>query len=172
MIIGDLILPIVVGILAFVASNSVSAWRTRRRQSLLGVAVCDALIEELRIGVTMLGATQIALAGGQLPNGRLPRRSWNGMQTISDDILERLLCLSKGRQNRSFPIREIRIHLKNYFDHMIPNWDQATSSPQWQNAVQEFLVQGGYVQAAQGVLEMTEDARSHLESNSSRWFPK
>jgi hypothetical protein len=172
MLIGDLILPIFVGILAFVASNSVSAWRTRRRQSMLGAAVCDSLIEELRNGVNMLNATQQAAAGGQLPNGQLPRRSWNGMQTISDDILERLLCLSKGRENRGFPIREIRIHLKNYFDHMIPNWDQVTSSPQWQSAVQQFLGQGGYVQAAQGVLEMTEDARSLLESNSTRWFPK
>jgi hypothetical protein len=139
---------------------------------MLGAAVCDSLIEELRNGVKMLSDTQKAVAVGQLPTGQLPRRSWNGMQTISDDILERLLCLTKGRANRGFPIQEIRIHLKNYFDHMIPNWDQATSSPQWQSAVQQFLGQCGYVKAAEGVLQMTEDARSLLESNSTRWFPK
>ena len=172
MLISDLVLPVIVGILAFVASNSVSVWRTRRRQSMLGVAVCDALIEELKNGINMMSATQQTLAGGQLSNGQLPRRSWNGMQTISDETLERLLCLSRGKQNRGFPIREIRIHLKNYFDHMIPNWDQATSNQHSQNAVQQLLNQGRYIQAAQGVLEMTEDARALLESNSFKWFPK
>jgi hypothetical protein len=172
LLIGELIMPIFIGILAFLATNSVSVWRTRRRQSLLGVAVCDAFIEELSNGVQLLTAAQMDLDKNKLPYGRLPRRSWNGMQTISDEILERLLCLSAGRQNQGFPIRDIRIHLKNYFDHMIPNFDQATLSNQWQNEVRHLLEHGGYLDAAKGVLKMTEEARTLLKVNSSKWFPK
>ncbi len=176
LIIGNLILPVVVGVLAFIASHSVSSWRDRKRQSLLGTAVCDSLIEEIRNGIALLRQTQQALTGNQVPVGKLPRRSWNGMLTISDQVLERLLCLSQGRKNRGFPIREIRIHLKNYFDHMIPNWDQVTDAviqgSKWQDIAQQYLTHGKYLEAAQGVLEMTEDARNLLDQNSKKWFPK
>lgn len=176
LIIGNLILPVVIGVLAFLASHSVSSWRDRKRQSLLGAAVCDSLIEEIKNGIGLMSQTQLALNGTQAPTGKLPRRSWDGMQTISDEVLERLLCLSQDRQNRGFPIREIRIHLKNYFDHMIPNWDQvadaAIQGQPWQNIAQQYLTQGKYLEAAQGVLEMTEDARKLLDQNSTKWFPK
>ena len=176
LIIGNLILPVVIGVLAFLASHSVSSWRDRKRQSLLGTAVCDSLIEEIKNGIALMSQTQQALNGTQLPTGKLPRRSWAGMQTISDQVLERLLCLSQGRQNRGFPIREIRVHLKNYFDHMISNWDQvtdaATQGLRWQDIAQHYLTQGRYLEAAHRVLEMTEDARKLLDQNSTKWFPK
>jgi len=98
------------------------------------------------------------------------------MKTISDQVLARLLCLSQGKQNRGFPIREIQIHLKNYFDHITSNWDQVTDAAVqgigWQGIAKEYLTQGKYLEAAQRVLEMTEDARKLLDQNSKKWFPK
>lgn len=107
---------------------------------------------------------------------RLPRGSWSGMQTISDDVLERLLCLSKGKNNRGFPIREIRIHLKNYFEHIAVNWDQMADAlkdgSNWRERAHLFLEKSDYLRATKGVLEMTEDARKMLHNNSKKWIPK
>jgi hypothetical protein len=105
LIIGSLILPIAIGILAFTASNLIVSWRERRRKSLLGAALCDSLIEEIQHGIKILEETKQMLEGGESKIiARLPRGSWSGMQTISDDVLERLLCLSRGKNNRGFPI--------------------------------------------------------------------
>jgi len=176
LIVGNLIMPVFIGVLAFLASDSVSSWRDRKRQSLFGVAVCESLIEEMKNGIALMTQTRQSLNGTQVPTWKLPRQSWDGMKTISDHVLERLLCLSQGRQNRGFPIREIRIHLKNYFDHMIPNWDQVTDAAikgvSWQSIAQKYLNEGNYLEAAQKVLDMTDDARKLLDQNSRRWLPK
>ena len=44
------------------------------------------------------------------------------MTTISDDILLRILEVSPGVSPNGFPLNEIRIHCKNYFDHMTVTW--------------------------------------------------
>lgn len=176
MVISNLIFPIIIGVLAFIAANSVNAWRTRRRQSLLGSAVCASLIEELRHGIAIMETVQTSMNTQQQAMGILPRKSWSGMNTISDEILERLLCLTAGKNNRGFPIKEIRIHLKNYFDHMCPNFDNVTSAmgsgAQWQTQAQFYLVQGKYIEAAKGVLAMLEDAERFLENNAKAIMPK
>ena len=176
LIISNLILPIAIGILAFIASSLLTSWRERRRKSLLGAALCESLIEEIGHGIKIMGGTKQMLEGGEYKIiGKLPRGSWSGMQTISDDVLERLLCLSKGKNNRGFPIREIRIHLKNYFEHIAVNWDQVAESMKeglnWQKSAHFFLDKGDYLKAAKGVLEMTEDARIMLHNNSKKWIP-
>ncbi len=175
-IISNFVLPITVGILAFIASNSISTWRTRKKQSLLGTAICASLIEEIKNGINIMKAVQTAMNGQSQIAGSLPRKSWNGMNTISDDILERLLCISEKKDNRGFPIKEIRIHLKNYFDHMCPNFDNIinaiNSGGNWQQQAQIYLVQGKYIEAAEKVLFMLEDAQSFLDNNRKSKFPK
>lgn len=177
LIISNIILPIAIGILAFMASSLIISWRERRRKSLLGAGLCDSLIEELQHGIEIMERTKKVVKGGK-PKfiERLPRGSWSGMQTISDDVLERLLCLSKGKNNRGFPIREIRIHLKNYFEHIVVNWDQVADAMKegsnWQERAHLFLEKDAYLRATKGVLEMTEDARKMLDKNSKKWMPK
>lgn len=178
LIISGFILPVVIGILAFLASNSITAWRTRKRQSLLGAAVCFSLIEEVKNGINIMEAVQNALVNTPgSSTGNLPRKSWGGMDTISDDVLERLLCIAEKKQStRGFPIKEIRIHLKNYFDHMCPNFDNVTNAMHaggsWQPHAQHLLVTGKYLEAAKGVLAMLEEAQKHLDNNYRKIMPR
>lgn len=99
------------------------------------------------------------------------------MNTISDEILIRLLCLSEGKPVQGFPVREIRIHLKNYFDHMCPNFDNVTNAVSsgggWQHQAGLYLGGGGdYLHSADNVKDMLEQARMLLANNEKKWFPK
>lgn len=106
----------------------------------------------------------------------MPRKSWAGMTTISDEVLERIICTSHGKETKGFPAKEVRIHLKNYFDHMCLNINGVTSAirngQQWQANAQLYLVQGKYIEAANGVLAMLETIKMRLEDNSTSWVPK
>jgi len=178
-IISNFVLPVCVGILAFLASNSIGVWRTRKRQSLLGAAVCSSLIEELNIGIGIMKDVQAVMDNSGQATGslHLPRKSWSGMNTISDDVLERLLCIvEKKPTNRGFPIKEIKIHLKNYFEHMCSNFDSVTvtmcNGGNWQQQAQVYLVQSKYLEAAEKVLAMLEDAQEYLEENCKKLMPR
>ncbi len=168
---GKLILPLAVGVLGFWASSVFTSMRDRKRQSLLGAAVCAQFVEELNNGINLMNS----VLNRQNPIGQLPRKSWNGMSTISDDVLERILCLSEKRHTPGFPISEIRIHLKNYFDHICPNFDpfieKTAQGQQLDQQTKDSLIKE-YVQPAEGVLAMVQDARSRLEANAKARFPK
>jgi hypothetical protein len=170
-ILFNLVQPIVIGVLAFMATSTLTTWRDRKRQSFLGAAVCATLIEELNNGIKLMEA----ITNNQSPNGLLPRKSWNGMGTVSDEVLERLLCLSEGNANQGFPIGEIRIHLKNYFDHICCNADafiqKSASGITLAQQEKDSLV-SGCLQPARGVLAMVEEAQHRLRANVKRWFPK
>jgi hypothetical protein len=173
----NFLLPIVLGILAFIASNTVNTWRSRRRQSLLGSVILQSFVEEVAYGVGIMKSVQ-AMLNNQKPKtmGPLPRASWSGMQSISDDLLERLICTSKNKTFSSFTPKEIRIHLKNYFEHMCPNFDSVikafTQGSNWQEVAQSYIERGKYIEAAEGVLQMLKDAQQLLESNSKTLWPK
>lgn len=175
-VLSDFVFPIIVGILAFVASNIVSSRQTRKRHSLLGAAVIDSLIEEITNGIAILEYIKAMMSGSGRTIGNMPRKSWSGMLTISDDILERILCVSEGKTTDGFPAKEVRIHLKNYFDHMCPNIDSVISSMQsggqWQPIAQLYLGSGDYIAAANGVLAMLKCIKRLLEANYRSWFPK
>lgn len=62
--------------------------------SRLGIAVIDSLLEEVRNGVEIL----TAISNNEAFTKRmLPRKSWYGMPTISDEILLRIIEVSKNR---------------------------------------------------------------------------
>jgi hypothetical protein len=176
MVLSDFVFPIALGILAYIASDYISTRRTRKRQSLLGAAVLSELIEEVNHGISVLQQIDAMLNGQSQLIGDMPRKSWSGMATISDDVLERILCTTTKSDTVGFPASEIRSHLKNYFDHMCPNIDSVTaairSGGQWQNAARTYLVNGRYIEAATGVLAMLKHVKILLESNYKRLLPK
>jgi hypothetical protein len=160
--------PIILGILAFIASNAWATWGTRKRQSRLGAAVCAALIEELQNGIKLMEAVLIS----QAPYSQLPQKSWNGMTTISDEVLDRLLSLSEGKPNPGFPIDDIRIHLKNYFDHICINFSIQFPPGKPLSQQEKDSLQKEYISPAASVLAMVEEARNRLKRNAKSLIPK
>lgn len=163
--------PAVAGVLGFLFADRLTMWRDRRRKSLLGAAVCGEIMEELQTGVRIMEAFLGVIEPGASP----PRKTWSGMSTLSDEVLERLVQLSKTRCYNGFPISEIRTHLKNYFDHICPNFDavvvNVTGGKQLTETGRMSAIHG-LVEPAKGVLVMIERAKKVLENNSSKWFPE
>lgn len=173
---SDFLLPVSVGVLAFLASNSINTWRMRKRQSLLGSVVVDVLIEEVSNGIAIMESVQRMMNGQRQMIGDLPRKSWSGMNTINDDILERIICTSRGKKTDGFPPREVRKHLKNYFEHMCQNFDSVTmairSGANWQQSAQLYMVNGRYIEAANKVCAMLQSIKQLLDKNAVSWKPK
>ncbi len=171
-LIQNVIAPLIVASVAYFLFNMLDELKKRRNNSKLGVAILDTLIEEVRIGRNTIRNILNPL-DKSLPN-HLPFKSWNGINTITDDVLLRIFEVSKNVTDIGFPAREIRSHTKNYFDHMIPNFEQiialADGGGDYKTAAK--LTFSSYDQAATGVLEMLEHVRSLLEQNSRRIWPK
>lgn len=166
-ILKDFVFPICVGLITYLLFAKLDDWKKRRSQSRLGVAIIDALIEEVKNGIEILDR----FIKTQKPSGvALPRKSWSGMNTISDDVLLRIIEVSKDVTPEDFPPKDIRIHCKNYFDHMAPTWDTIESGqPDWHKRAAGLI---RYPEAAKGVLTMLEQTRKLLETNSNRMMPK
>lgn len=169
-IVKDFIFPIGVGLITYLLFAKLDEWKKRRSQSRLGVAIIDALIEEVKNGIKILDR----FIKTQQPSGSaLPRKSWTGMNTISDDVLLRIIEVSKDVAPKNFPPKDIRIHCKNYFDHMAPTWDIVESGQTgWESTAASAITTAKYPEAARGVLMMLEQTKGLLETNSRRMMPK
>jgi hypothetical protein len=166
----DFLFPIIVATVTYLFISKADEWKKRRSYSRLGVAILKSLMEEISTGIyTMETSQQVNTT--IIPNP-LPRKSWNGMTTIPDDVLLRILQISKNVTPVGFPINEIRIHCKNYFDHMCTNWDQVPQAGLGWRSVAHMYVTSGYIDAAKGVLGMLNQTTELLESNSKKWFPR
>jgi hypothetical protein len=157
MIIEKFVLPFAVAVLTYYLFKKHDEYVKRRQYSTLGVAVMDSLIEEIGTGIEIMR--------NQNPNP-LPVRSWNGASTISDDVLLRILAVSKKVRPIRFPPQQIRIHCKNYFTHMAENWSIALQTGNLES------LRTNYVDAAEGVKAMVIQCKDLLETNSRRLFPK
>ena len=176
-IITNFLLPIVLGVLAFIASNTFNSWRSRRRQSLVGSVILQSFIEEVENGIKIMASMQAKMNNEQpqVAMGVLPRGSWSGMQSVSDELLERIICTTQNKSFSGFPPKEIRIHLKNYFEHMCVNIDPIINNIADGSAWHErarFYIDGGYISAAKGVLQLLKDAQRLLDKNAKALWPK
>lgn len=157
------ILPFIVAVTTFLLLKKYDDYVKRRQYSILGIAIIDSLLEEVQSGLAILQNQQELL---------LPVKSWDGMSTIPDDVLLRIIATSKNVQPRHFPPKEIRIHCKNYFEHMSASWKNALSSNFRQDDMQRLVTDGHFDQAAQGVITMLNQCKEFLELNAKRIFPK
>ena len=149
--------------------------KRRRNVSVVGVVIMDQLLEEVRTGLRIMedtlrriettGPSPTAVAREMLPNA-----SWEGMNTISDSVLLRIVATANGVQPRSFPLEQVRVHCKNYFVHMRENFNHVKFDAE----LQDLLVAGksNYIGAAKGVIAMLEQVRELLNENQKRRRPK
>jgi len=153
------IFPVLVALITFYATFWLKEWRDRKRFSLLGKAICESLLEEVKNGVAVMKTSKI----NQQISGVPPRGSWDGMKSIPDTALERILMMKERSGYSAFPVSEIRIHSKNYFDHIIPNFMSSAGNLSGIDPL---------IEGAEGVQAMLEEAIWLLDKNSKSMAPK
>ena len=169
--ITNMVFPVLVAIITYYFISKRDELKKRKGISCLGSAVMDSLLEEVRNGVKIFKTIS---ENENFPKQILPRKSWYGIQTISDELLLRIIEVSKNVDPDGFPINEIRIHCKNYFDHMTYNLDNCYTLDEenWRKCARNLAVDSRYLEAAEGVQRMLEQVKQLLENNSNKLFPK
>jgi len=158
-IVDNFLLPFFVAVIAYWLFTKYDEWKSRKNYSLLGVAIMNCLLDEVNNGISIMRNQQ---------TNPLPTASWAGPLTIPDEVLLRIIAISGSQNPRSFEPQDVRIHAKNYFEHMAPNWEEAVRA----GNVQKLLKQGKYVEAAESVKKMLEQCRKLLDKNSRRKLPR
>lgn len=183
-IVQNIIVPILIAVGTYIIVDKLGEWRKRQRYSRLGVAIIEALEEEVRSGIVVMTAALRASEDQSVqgpPINTLPQESWSGMSTIPDDVLFRIIETSINYRSEGFPLREIRIHCKNYFTHICDNYNRAVKQilsgeyqKDWRSFIRFLLIDkpNEFVKAANEVYAMLASARDLLESNSKKLIPK
>jgi hypothetical protein len=162
MILERFVLPIAVAVITYFVFRKREEDIKRRQYSMLGVAIMDALLEEINNGIHIMKNRTI---------NPLPVISWESPSTIPDDVLLRIIAVSKGEKPLAFKPQDIRIHCKNYFGYMAKNWLEAVKSKNI-DQINLLLNGGNYIQAAEQVKLMVTQCRNLLKINSTKIFPK
>lgn len=164
------IIPIIVGSITFLLFRKIDEWKKRKSTSKLGVAVIDTLIEEVEKGIQIMNDM---LDPNNQNKAFLPKNSWDKMNTISDEILLRIIEVSKNIKPESFSPSQIRIHCKNYFTHMNENYATIfADTTAWKVKGVNLVINSKYLEAANKVLTMLIQTKMLLEVNSNKYFPK
>lgn len=181
----NIFLPVSIAIITYLLVTKLGEWKARRNDCVLGIAILDYVLGEIRTGLDIMNSTyvQAQQAAFNLPMHLLPKESWSGMQTIPDQVLLRIIAASNNIVTTSFHPRTIRNVCKDYFEHMCANYNEIAKkmSPymgQQQYRTQFLNLLGGaenqskYIAITQSVIEMIEQTRELLDRNSKRLFPK
>ncbi|HNT16732.1 MAG TPA: hypothetical protein PKJ37_02395 [Acidobacteriota bacterium] len=186
-VLKDFILPTSVGLLAYFLTTGWASRNDRKNQSKLGMAILEAFMEEIRNGIRIMESLQSTAKSNDynmLLFSKLPRGSWAGMASIPDSVLLRILAVSKDLPEAGYPVRGIKIHCKNYFEHICINYDtliekelprvKKQGGDNWCDLVEHCLGHDdGLIANSKKVYQMLENAHNALNKNSkARLFPK
>jgi hypothetical protein len=181
----NIFLPVLIAIITYLLITKFGEWKSRRNDCVLGIAILDYLLGEIRTGLNLMNSTyaQAQQVAFRLPMSLLPKESWSGMQTIPDQVLLRIIAASSNVVTTSFHPRTIRSVCKDYFEHMCVNYNEIAKnmsplmgqrqySTQFINLLGGDPNQGKYLEITQSVIEMLEQTKKLLDQNSKRRFPK
>ncbi len=179
------VLPILIAVATYWLQDTLGEYKKRRNYSRLGVAIIDTLLEEINTGVDIMTRALQAVETSklnELPLSILPNNSWEGMTTITDEVLLRIIATSEAGKFEAFPPKECRMHCKNYFVNIKPQYDQALTETiqrseagaDWRKPLHDLLSDDGskFLEASLKVKRMLEDARKLLEENAKIKRPK
>lgn len=164
--------PAAVAIITYVLIKKLDEWHSRRIYSKLGVIIMETFIEEVETGINLMkdvmdnskALTAIAT---------LPDKSWEGITTITDEVMLRIIETSKDIAPYHFHPRKIRSHCKNYFINIKSHWDSNISSgPNWRANTHQLLVTNGFYEASENVLLMLKKTKELLQKNSEKKIPR
>lgn len=174
--IRNFFLPILVAFVTYYAFGLREEYKKRKIYSLLGVELLTILIKEVEVGYKIIIEPIQSIHFDEQPNP-LPNKCWNGINTISSEILLRVFEVSKGIPDKGHPAKEIRIHTKNYYEYYIGNWEMAVRDvwivpldAEKIETINEFKI--NYGTATKNVLLMLYHIRTLLEKNAEKRFPK
>ena len=173
----SILIPILVSILTYFFVSLRDEIKKRKNFSRLGVAIIETLLEEVNTGISIFTAFQNYKVEDKKPIGIPPSASWYGMNTISDEVLLRILAVSKSLdQNDHWHPKKIKIHCKNYFDHMVGSLQNIFESQKnmygWELIAKRVVESGNYIEAAVGVKSMLTNAMNLLEKNTKSLLPR
>jgi len=185
-ILMNLILPITIAIITYLCVDYLGERKKRKNYSKLGVSVLESLQEEIRTGIKVMteNRDKIVINNPQLNPFLLPDKSWNGMTTISDEVMLRILSVGSDIIVGEYRILDVKIHCKNYFVNICTNYRQSlenalllirSGNPNWASAFGTmFSPQNSqeFIKCSQNVYELLQKAKEMLEKNSKKWFPK
>ena len=114
--------PVAVALIIFYINYLLKEFRERKRYSLIGKAILESLLEEVTNGIKIMNSDK----NNNIIVHVLPKGSWDGITTIPEQTLERLLMLKERSEYSGFPVKEIRIHTKTTLNTL-----QLTTRRQW-----------------------------------------
>jgi hypothetical protein len=173
------VISIIVAVLTYLAVNRLGEWQKRKMYSRLGVAIIESLQEEVWNGIDIMKRTLDAAKNGSITNhSSLPNLSWEGMSTIPDEVLLRILETSKDKPySGQYALKDCRIHCKNYFNFICGNYASAIKTCSLlrgvdrTNAIVKFF-ENDFIQNAEDVYQMLEQAKKLLDKNSRARMPR
>lgn len=168
LLLSSILAPFLTATLTYFVFGRLDDLKKEKRQSRLGASVLQTLEEEVKNGLKEMQRV-FDMQDGSVPDNVLsflPNKSWLGINTINDDVLIRILEVTKNVKMTGFPPSEIRIHTKNYFDMMVANWNDAISAKWHFTDIKRIYEK--YPEAAQGVLNMLVNTRQLLEKDANR----
>lgn len=176
-LIFSIFVPILVSILTYFFVSLRDEIKKRKNFSRLGVAIIETLLEEVNTGIRIFTELQNFKVEDKKPIGIPPSASWFGMNTLSDEVLLRVLAVSKSQdQKNHWHPKKIKIHCKNYFDHMVGSlmnlFEAQKNKYGWEIFAKRLVESGKYIEAAEGVRSMLINARDLLEKNTTSLIPK
>ena len=175
-IVTSVITSIVVSFLTYLFTKKFDNREKYKTQSLLGVELLNVLIEEITTGYEIITAPLGKVLYNPPPKP-ISNRCWNGISTFSDEILLRIIAVSKGINDERFPIKEIRIHIKNYYEKTLIEWEEMVKTS-WEicqikdNCEEVNTIKHNCGIFAKEVLDLLCQVRDLLEVNAKRTFPK
>ncbi|MHB8390048.1 MAG: hypothetical protein ACYDBH_10755 [Acidobacteriaceae bacterium] len=137
----------------------------------------ESLLEEVRGGFKIMQDTlqRIEMHGqsaAAVLKPELPGASWEGMNTIPDNVLLRIIATADNVEPRGFPPSQVRIHCKNYFVHMCQNFNNCPFDADLKQLLSSGEQNSDYIDKTQRVIDMLEQTQELLEENSTRRFPR
>lgn len=116
------------------------------------------------------------------PLPQMPISAWEGMGTIPDNVLLRIVAVSKGVAPKGFPLTNIRVHCNNYFTYIcgkvnararaLPRENGRIVDPSTEARELHRLLcdgvgdDGGFIESTQKVLLMLAQAKVLLRANA------
>lgn len=175
-ILTSILIPIVVSYLTYLVIKKFDNREKNKTQSLLGVDLLSYLIEDVKNGNTIINRTFNRTGITSVPKP-LPNKSWNGISTISDELLLRIIYVSKHKSSIKSFAKEIRKQCRDYFEVIVDNWNTTILSHD--NLLNPLEIKGyltdsfpKYFTYSENLLNNLEELKSLLEENANKTFPK
>ena len=173
----DIFAPILVAFIAYIFINKLDEWKRNQKYSRLGISILESILEEVRTGLRIMKD----LLNDKAKDEFLPRACWNELPTISDEVLLRIIEVSRDNKFSPYHPKDIRIHCKNYFEHIVGNVNKGLQLIV-DNKIELKIIKAkyftgdsenpSYIFCTEEVIKMLENSITLLQVNEKRFQAK